>query len=385
MTSIKIKKICLVVSSLYTAEVFLLDQLKKLSALYEVTLVANTDKLNFLKDRGINVNVVSAPIERKIDLIRDLYSLLYVINFFKKNSFDLVHSITPKAGLIAMIAGFVAGVPLRIHTFTGQVWVTNSGIIRWILKTADKLTALMATHILADSFSQLEFLMQQKIVSRAKSSVLANGSISGVNIERFKPDVQFRSKIRKSLVIPEDTLVFLYMARLTRDKGALVMAEGFARFSLIDENFCHLLVVGPDEEMLRPAMKNICRNCINRVHFVDYTNVPEEYMAAADIFCVPSYREGFGTVFINAGAVGIPSIASRIYGSEEAVQENITGLLHEAGNIQELCDKMLLMSCNQSLRTELGQNAQIRARQDFSETVVTEALLRFYDSFTTFK
>jgi glycosyltransferase involved in cell wall biosynthesis len=119
---------------------------------------------------------------------------------------------------------------------------------------------------------------------------------------------------------------------------------------------------------------------LSKVKFEDYTKCPEKFMAAADVFCLPSYREGFGTVLINAAAVGIPAIASRIYGSEEAIQENVTGLLIEAGNSIELTQKMLLLSQNSDLRSELGKKARQRAEEFFSESRVTDAVIEFYSN-----
>lgn len=371
------RKVCLVASVQYAVEVFLLDQLSHLSRRYDVTLYVKTDEPDFLVKRGIGVRVVCAPIERRISLLRDLRALVFLIRSFRANSFDLVHSTTPKGGLLAMVAARVAGVPVRIHTFTGQVWGSRAGVMQWILKTADRMIARSATHLLADSFSQREFLIRQRIVSKKKSSVLANGSLSGVDAERFKPDAQARARVRARYNIAESALVFLFMARLTRDKGALAMAEGFARFSR-DGGVANLIVVGPDEEGLRPRMREILGESVERVHFAEYTQVPEEFMAAADIFCLPSYREGFGTVLINAAAVGIPAIASRIYGSEEAIQDNVTGLLHEAGNADELAQTMRRLAQDPGLRAQLGQQAQVRARRDFSEAFVTAAVLAFY-------
>jgi glycosyltransferase involved in cell wall biosynthesis len=177
--------------------------------------------------------------------------------------------------------------------------------------------------------------------------------------------------------IPQDALVFLYMARLTRDKGALLMAEGFSRLARAGVIDSHLLIVGPDEEGLRPRIAEICAGCRDRVHMLDYTRAPERLMSAADIFCMPSYREGFGTVFINAAAAGIPAIASRIYGSQEAVLDGITGLLHEAGNADDLAEKMRILGCNPTLRSTLGSNALVRVERDFSESAVTDAVLDF--------
>ena len=373
------KSICLVATAHYTIEVFLLDQIKKLSEVYNVTVVLKATDPDFLARRGIKADVIFVPIERKISLINDVRALYFLIKFFRYNSFDLVHSVTPKAGLLAMLAAFFANINIRIHMFTGQVWESRRGLMRWILKSTDRITALAATHVLTDSFTQRIYLINERVISEEKSSVIASGSISGVDLERFKPDYILRKELREKFSIPMNELVFLFMARLTRDKGALVMAEAFSRF--VDQGGeGHLIIVGPDEEKVSQMMIELLGDSLSKVHFEDYTKCPEKFMAAADVFCLPSYREGFGTVLINAAAVGIPAIASRIYGSEEAIQENVTGLLIEAGNSLELAEKMLLLAENADLRLELGTKARQRAEDIFSESVVTDAVLEFYSN-----
>jgi glycosyltransferase involved in cell wall biosynthesis len=371
------KRVCLVAAAQYTVEVFLLHQISELSKVCDVTVFVKTNDPGFLLKRGIGVRVVPTPIERRIGLLADVVALWFLIRGIRAGRFDLVHSVTPKGGLLGMIAASIARVPVRVHTFTGQVWGERVGLMRWVLKTADRITALAATHVLTDSHTQRNFLIDEGVISDQKSGVLARGSISGVNIKRFSPDAVSRSRVRARHGIPIDALVFLFMARLTRDKGAIVMAHGFASFIESGED-AHLIVVGPDEEGLRPAMQQILHGIHERVHFEDYTLVPEEFMAAADVFCLPSYREGFGTVLINAAATGIPAIASRIYGSEEAVQEGVTGLLHEAGNSQDLAEKMRVLAHDKELRAEYGAKGQERARRDFSEQAVTAAVLEFY-------
>ncbi|MEK9568315.1 MAG: glycosyltransferase family 4 protein [Paracoccaceae bacterium] len=373
------KSICFVATAHYTIEVFLLDQIKKLSEVYNVTVVLKATDPDFLARRGIKADVIFVPIERKISLINDVRALYFLIKFFRDNSFDLVHSVTPKAGLLAMLASLFANINIRIHMFTGQVWGSRRGLIRWILKSTDRITALAATHVLTDSFTQRIFLINERVISEEKSSVLASGSISGVDLERFKPDDILRKEVLEKFGIPINELVFLFMARLTRDKGALVMAEAFSRFVNQGGNG-YLIIVGPDEEKLSQMMNELLGDSLSRVRFEDYTKCPEKFMAAADVFCLPSYREGFGTVLINAAAVGIPAIASRIYGSEEAIQENVTGLLIEAGNSKELAEKMLLLSKNSDLRSELGTKARQRAEEFFSESAVTDAVLEFYSN-----
>jgi len=264
------KKICLIVSSLYTAEVFLLDQLSALSLKYDVTLIANTEDLSFLKVRDIKAKLITAPINRKISPVKDFLALVYLYKLFRRNRFDLIHSITPKAGLLSMISSTFAQIPIRVHTFTGQVWTTRTGVSRAILKMADKIIALLATKVLVDSFSQRSFLIENNIITEKNSLVLVKGSISGVNIYRFKPDIALRWKIRNSLRISNEAIVFLYMSRLTKDKGALIMAKAFSNYSDFN-NLSYLIVVGPDEEGLRNSMREMCKSCIDKIHFKDFT------------------------------------------------------------------------------------------------------------------
>jgi glycosyltransferase involved in cell wall biosynthesis len=372
------KRICLIASVQYFVEVFWIDQIRKLAAQYDVTLLVKTADPRFLSRYGIDINVINVPIERRIRLFRDSLAFLRIFSILRHGSYDLVHSTGPKAALLAPVAARMAGVPVRIHTFTGQVWAGRSGIMKWILKNADRLGAWAATHILVDSFSQRDFLLRERVVSATKSGVIAKGSFNGVNIDVFRPDASLRAQVRHSYGIVPEEVVFLYMARLTRDKGALVMAEAFARFCASNGPVARLLVVGPDEEGLRPAMRDLCAKNLDRVQFVEYTLEPEKFMAAADALCLPSYREGFGSVLINAAAVGIPAIASRIYGSEEAVQENVTGLLHEAGDAAELAQKMTLIWRDPALRERLGAGGRVRVERDFPEAKVTAAVLEFY-------
>ncbi len=371
------KRICLIVCNLYTAEVFLLDQIRALTAHYDVTLATNTQNLRFLAERGISANLIHIPIARKIDFKSDLRALYRVYRMFREQGFALVHSVDPKAGLLSMAAGMLARTPVRIHTFTGQVWVTRRGAMRLLLKTVDRLIALFATHILIDSSSQRMFLLEQGIVAKEKSFVLGHGSISGVDVSRFRPNPAARQQIRAKNCVPAESLLFLYMSRLTRDKGALVMAEAFAKFAASDDR-SHLFVVGPDEDGVLPAMTRLFSKCLPRVHFFGFTSVPEEFMAGADVLCLPSYREGFGTVLINAAAAGIPALASRVYGSVDAIEDGITGLLHQPGNVSEMVGHMIRLKNNPSLRKTLGDNGRRRTVRDFSERSVTKAVLNFY-------
>ena len=280
---------------------------------HEVDLIANTKNPDFLKALVGPVSVIPMGIERKINIIHDLSTLYSLYIHFSDNRYDLIHSFTPKAGLLSMVSGKVAGIPIRIHTFTGQVWANKGGLSRFILKLFDRLLACCATHIFVDSFSQRDFIVSEKVVTESKTRVIANGSICGVDTNKFKHNVISRSEIRKSHTIPESDVVFLFLGRLTMDKGIMDLAEAFSEINKKYLN-THLMIVGPDEEGMKKRVIEICKSCSDNLHFENYTDAPEKFMAAADVFCLPSYREGFGMTIIEAGSVGIPSIGTRIYG-----------------------------------------------------------------------
>lgn len=371
------RRICFVVASEITATAFLLDQIRSVAALHEVCVALNTENPAFLAAYGISVEVVAVPIERRVRPLTDLKALAMLWRLFRARRFDLVHSVSPKAGLLAMLAGFLAGVPRRLHVFTGQVWVTRSGLQRWILKHLDRLLATLSTHNLIDSPSQRQFLIAQGIVSAVNSTVLAQGSISGVDVARFRPDPGAFHDVRRELQIPADGVLFLYVGRLNRDKGVLDLATAFAALCGQNPNVW-LVLVGPDEEGLRPPIMQTCHACKDRLRMADYTRQPERFMAAADVFCLPSYREGFGTVIIEAAACGVPAIASRIYGVTDAVIDGVTGILHAPGDTTALAAGMARLAAERQSRRALGEAARKRALADFPMAAMTAALLAFY-------
>jgi len=373
------KRICIVVASEMTVKAFLMDQITALSGRYDVTLIVNTKQSDFAEQNGLSIKVIPLAIERDINPVADILALYRLVRLFHHHRFDLIHSVTPKAGLLAMLAGKIAGIRFRIHTFTGQVWATRKGFSHTLLKTMDRLLALSATHLLADSASQRKFLIDHGIASPEKLNVLAEGSISGVDAGRFRPDPVSRSNVRGQLRLGDDDILLLFLGRLNRDKGVLDLAAAFADVAAICGKL-HLLLAGPDEGGLKEEVKRITNTFASRVHFVDYTDKPESCFAAADIFCLPSYREGFGSVIIEAAACGVPAIGSRIYGVTDAIDAGKSGLLHEPGNAGQLADCMRTLAEDAVLRHKMGEYARDRAVRSFSSAKVTEAWLEYYDT-----
>jgi glycosyltransferase involved in cell wall biosynthesis len=371
------KKICFVITAEFVVRAFLINHLKALSDHYDITVLVNTNNPNFLSELGVDVELIPLKISRNIHPISDLSVLLKLIVLFKKKDFDAVHSVTPKAGLLAMFAGKLANIPLRIHTFTGQVWATKVGFMRYVLKKIDTFFASLATHLIVDSPSQLNFLLDEKVVPKNKCYVFGKGSVSGVDLKRFIPNLSEKLNKRIELNIPADALVFLFLGRLTEDKGVLDLAEAF---KLISNNSTYLLFVGPDEQDIKTSIESILVDKLRFVRFINYTNTPEKIINVADILMLPSYREGFGTVVIEAAAAGIPTIASRIYGVVDTIVENETGLLHESKNITEIYEKMSLLANDNELRIKLGKNARQRVLEDFDCNRVTHKWSEFYSN-----
>jgi len=377
------KRICFVATVPFAINVFLRAHIHALQKYYDVTLVASGSEGDLIDSFGSHVTFVPLQIERKISLQKDVCAWFMLWRLFRKEKFDGVHSIMPKAGFLAMPAARLAGVRLRVHTFTGQVWANKKGFRRLVLKSFDRVLAMNATQIFSDSHSQRRFLIENNIVRARSVDVLGEGSVVGVNIKRFEYNQEAWRRIRSEFKIPGTAVVFMFLGRLTRDKGLLDLSRAFAAAARQNANI-HLLIVGSDEEGLEREFSSLAQNFPGRVHRAGFAERPEEFLSAADVFCLPSYREGFGSVLIEAAAVGLPSIASRIYGITDAVEDGVTGILHPPGSDREMADAMLLLASNEGLRRQMGGAARQRAIEKFSEERVTEALGDFYRrSFST--
>jgi hypothetical protein len=195
-------KVCVVVAAPMTVNAFLVPHLIALSEQYHVTLIFN-GRAHQLPPSICHIPVICVPIVRNVSPRQDMVVLFKLVRLFRKERFNVVHSVTPKAGFLAALAGFVARVPTRIHWFTGQVWATKRGFLRQLLKAIDRITVACTTHQLVDSHSQRMFLADQGVLGTGCGVVLASGSICGVDLAKFQPNVQARSHIRASLGIAE--------------------------------------------------------------------------------------------------------------------------------------------------------------------------------------
>ena len=363
------KKIIFCVSSPFALNNFLMPHIFNNSSDYEIHICVNKYLYSIDPKLEKIATIHNTPIQRKISLIKDLFALFKLVLIFLKIKPFLVQSITPKAGLLAMIAGWICFIPNRWHTFTGQYWEDKVGTLRVLLKNADRLICIFATKLLADSSSQVAFLKSEKISLGKNILVLGNGSIAGVNTKRFRPQPKIRQKIRQELKVPADHIIFLFIGRLAKEKGIFDLSYAYKNLLCLNKDLTksELWFVGPDDQNIRKKLKNKNMNSNISIRHFPETLLPEKYMIAADILCLPSYREGFGSVVIEAAACGIPAIGYRTNGLIDSVENNKTGILVDYKNINKLTEAMIKLLSNSNLRSKLGYNARKRVLENFEQ------------------
>ena len=361
-------------------KVFLGHQINALSEIYEVSIITNLNGNSILfDDISEKVKIIDLPIKRQINIFSDFYVLILLVLLFRKNKFSLIHSVSPKAGLLSAISAWVSRTPNRFHTFTGQVWVHKKGISRLVLKYLDKIIIRLNTKILVDSTSQREFLIKEGLLTEENALVLGKGSLSGVDIKRFKPSEDTKEKIRKNLNIPHHSIVFLFLGRIKKDKGVIELVKAFQNVSQAYTN-AYLLIVGPDEDNLVNELNQILGKTTKYTRFIDFTSSPENYMIASDVFVMPSYREGFGSVIIEAASCGIPAIGSNIYGLCDAIKDTKTGILVPLKSEIEIEHSMKKLLNDSLLRIQMGLNARTFAKENFSQEKITTLILQLYQN-----
>ena len=374
---IKRKKICFVVPEIGTARVFLMNHIEELNLYFDIYLIANVleEELIYLTNSPIK-EIKHVKIVRGINLINDLRTLFYLYTYFKKMKFDAVHTITPKASLLGILASRLALVSNRIIIFTGQVWHTKKGVYKYFLMILDRFTVWNATHILVDGYPQREYLIQNKIITESNSLVLGKGSICGVDTNRFIPNATTKKEVRDELGIKENDFVYMFLGRMNSEKGINELAEAFNSLRKKHVNV-RLLLVGGDEENMTPIVKQKVKD-IESVIFYGVTLTPERFIQACDVFCMPSYREAFCLSILEASSMEKPIICSDTYGLMESIVENKTGIRHKVADVDSLYLAMEKLFYDQNLVESLGKGGRAYVLENFSAKTITEKWLEFY-------
>ncbi|MGJ8692043.1 MAG: glycosyltransferase family 4 protein [Thalassotalea sp.] len=374
-------KIAFVVASPETVSSFLLGYLHALAQTHDVHVVCSLDGLAQVRGLAEHITVHDIKIHRDPKIWQDLKSLLALYRFFKKQNFDLVHSYTPKAGLLTQISARFANVNKRFHTFTGQVWATKTGFARQFLKLLDKITASMATFCLADSPSQQAFLINEGLLTPANSDVLLAGSVSGVDLNRFCFSAEKRKTLRAEHGFNDNDFLFMFVGRLKKEKGLPELITAFNQLSQTlavnssngSSKNAKLVIIGSDEENLSSLLAGN-----NNIHYLGFKTNVNEYYSFADMLMLPSHREGFGNVIIEAAACHLPSIASNIYGLSDAVHDGVSGYLHPVKNVQIIEKIMTQVLSSPEVVLKMRQDASTRVAETFDEALLIQAFIDFY-------
>lgn len=343
--------------------------------------------VHLLSSPGDNIDEICANYQiaghrvemaRRISLFKDIKSLFEIIQLFRKLNPYMVHSMTPKAGLLCMIAAWITRVPKRIHTFTGLVWPTSIGIKRIVLIITDWLTCACATHIIPEGQGVLNDLRQS--ITKKPMRVLGFGNIKGVDLQMCsrRPEVMVKAAEIQNV----DTFTFIFVGRLVGDKG---INELVTSFGTLNEKYpdTRLLLVGRYEDNLDPlksdTLETIKSNPSIEAVGPKYSDELLAYYAASDCFVFPSYREGFPNTVLEAGAMELPSIVTDINGSREIICDGENGLIVPPKDVNALYNAMEQILINYDLRCSMANNARPMIEARFEQGFVQRCLFEYYD------
>jgi glycosyltransferase involved in cell wall biosynthesis len=357
-------------------------QLAFLNEKYDVVAVSGADDhLETVASRE-KVRTVSVTMHRQIKPWQDLISLWKLYRLFLIEKPQIVHSITPKAGLLSMTAAFFARVPVRMHTFTGLIFPSKTGILQQILIVMDKILCLFATHIYPEGQGVLQDLKKFGITNK-KLSVLANGNVNGIDVEYFDPKQLEPAQIvalKQELNIEVTEFVYIFVGRLVADKGIKELVAAFLKLES-QASGVKLLLVGPLEPELDPldaqTLQAISQS--NNILHLGFQKDVRQYFSIANALVFPSYREGFPNVVLQAGAMGLPTIATDISGCNEIIKRGNNGILVPVKDEVKLFDSMFQLATNSVFCNELASNSRSVIVEKYQQRLVWEAIETEYN------
>lgn len=357
-------------------------QLAYMQQFYEVTAISAPGKeLSELEAGGMPVRAI--PMTRKITPLSDLRALIWLWKFFRDYRPEIVHTHTPKAGLLGMLAAWLAGVPVRLHTVAGLPLLERPVWQQGVLGMLERLTYALAHKVLPNSRGLQQLILERKWCNPSKMDVLARGSSNGVDTEFFRPHpcvIAEAAWIQKSLKMKDQDFVYLFVGRVVRDKGIEELVQAF---ELLHEQYSHakLIIVGPEEQELNPVSERIL-NAMHKHPAILRTGFKEDirpYLHLAKVLVLPTYREGFPNVLMQAGCFELPCIATDINGCNEVIQSGHNGLLVAPKSMSALLAAMRRVVEEEALYEKMKQQARGMIEKNFRQSVVWEAIRDCYE------
>lgn len=357
-----------------TMNLLLKNQLRFLNQFFEVVLVSSQgeDFAEVISREG--VKGVAVKMEREIKILSDIFSLFKLIFLFFKENPKIIHSNTPKSSLLSMFAGWLLRVDLRVYTIGGLRFEGVVGTKRKLLIFIEKITCFFSTHVLCESIG-VKNKIEQVGINGEKIFLLSPGNLNGVDTNYFNPNLYDNIKIRQKFNIPEKEFVFLFVGRIVKDKGVFELLDAFKGLCKVNSNVS-LFIVGPNDEngIDFEIFQNLCSNS-NKVFYFDFMKDIREFLVLCNCLVLPSYREGFPNVVLEAGSMGKPVIMTNINGHHEYLN-GTNGILTKIADSSDLLNKMnLIINNNININPQKIRQFVI---ENFESTLVYNALLDFY-------
>jgi glycosyltransferase involved in cell wall biosynthesis len=364
---------------------FFKDNLAFLNEEFEVCAISS--QKNELDSIGLRegVRTYHIPMKRPISLWRDIFCFIKFIYLFVKEQPDIVHGNTPKASLLSMVAAKITGVKVRIYMCHGLRYQGTQGKLRWLLMKMEKITCFCASEVICVSHGVKDTLVKDGLCSSGKAVVIHYGSASGINLNHFKIENKEikRGEIRDTLGIKNDDFVFLFIGRLVKDKGIDELVASFTELNKTHRS-THLILVGTDDGKMNPVSLStkdqIETN--NNIHAVGRIADVRPYLLASDTFVLPSYREGFGIVLMEAGAMGVPCITTDIIGCNEIIIQGENGEIIPPRDEKALYEKMKEWVESPQKIAYMAKNARPLIEERYDQKLVWNALLEEYKRLT---
>lgn len=371
------KKVCFITTISSTISSFILEFAKFMheNGDYDITFICDKDE-DFGKNLPNYIHYIPVEMKRGIS-IGGLKACAQMYKIFKNSQFDLIQYSTPNASLYASLAGWLAGIPVRLYCQWGLVFVGFDGIKRKIFKLEEKLVCTLSTWIEPDSRGNLNFCHEQKLYPENKGSVIHKGSASGVSLEKFDISQKeiFKNEIRNKYYIPDDAFVYGFVGRITGDKGINELLYATKSILNIYSNIYVLLIGGIDKEESVDSNLYDWSKSNSHVIYCGSTNEVQRYMSAMDCYVMPSYREGFGLTVVEAGAMGIPVICTNIPGPTDAIRNEENGLIIEKKDEEGLKNAILRLYTNSELCKELGQAGYKSVKENYEQNNLFKYIL----------
>jgi glycosyltransferase involved in cell wall biosynthesis len=328
-----------------------------------------------------NIEFIPIPVLREINPLMDLYSLFKLFLFVKKHKINVIVGHTPKGGLLAILVGFLSGIDKKVYFRHGLMFETSRGIKRFLLIQIEKFTGFLSDIVICVSDSIKENSNKLKLSNKHKNILLHNGTCNGIDAkEKFNPDLVDKERVnllRSSLGIEANDFVVGFIGRLVNDKGIPELVEAW---KLVINEYINvkLLLVGPFEN--RDGLNKDCINLISHeksIIHVDFTNDPVIYYSLMNIFILPSYREGFPTVVLEASAMKLPVITTKKTGCIDSIEENVTGIFCRI-NKESIYKSIGTFIIDSSKISKMGNFGRKRVLENFSQEIIWNELYKLY-------